>query len=56
MIPLQLLRGFFVFFDQISAFLPLERLTLEKYNCGHIFQELWFPLLSELENFSRGDN
>ena len=46
---------FKLFLDQMSVFLPLEKLTLEKYNRGHIFQEFWSPLFSKLENFSRGD-
>ena len=41
--------SFKIFLDQLSAFLPLEKLTLEKYNRGHLFQEFWSPLFSCLE-------
>ena len=43
---------FKLFIDQITHFLPLEKMTLEKYNRGHIFQALWLPLFSYLENIS----
>lgn len=30
-----------------------EQDSLEKYNCGHIFQEIWSLLLSSLEKSSK---
>ena len=37
-----------VFQDQIAHLLPLEKLTFEKHNRGQMFQELWSPLMSQL--------
>ena len=37
--------SFKTFLDQLTSFLPLEKLTLEKYNRGHLFMEFWCPIL-----------
>lgn len=47
------LPSFKFFLDQLLPSLPLEKLTLEKYNHSYLFHEFWFPLFSSLENIQR---
>lgn len=47
----ELAPTFSLFIEQISQFLPLEKLTLQNHNKEDLFHDLWHPLFSHLENF-----